>query len=124
MGGAAARELTPFERFADKLKLDNKTQVPQVAEIFNAAATEAGPVGRELLQLRQRLLNVELSGQADQLQPALDAYTEASARMSAIEAATFAKVYALLEPKQQSRAPEAFELMAGFFQSGPVRSGR
>jgi hypothetical protein len=123
MGGERARALTPFEEFANRLRLDQKEQVPQVAEIFNAAAAEAAPVGREMLQLRQTLLNVELSNAADQRQPVLEAYTAAAAKMASIEAAAFEKVYALLEPNQQSRASEAFELMAGFFQSGPVPSG-
>jgi hypothetical protein len=53
----------------------------------------------------------------------IDAYAVSAARMASIETAAFQKVYALLEPNQQSRAPQAFELMAGFFQSGPVRGG-
>jgi hypothetical protein len=118
-----ARAMTPFEEFADRLRLDQKDQVPQVVEIFNAAAVEAAPVGREMLQIRQTLLNVELNDAADQRQAVIDAYAAAAARMASIETAAFQKVYALLEPNQQSRAPQAFELMAGFFQSGPVRGG-
>ncbi len=123
MGSESAREMTPFEEFADRLKLDKKTQVPQAAEIVNAAAAEAAPVGVQMLQLRQRLLNDDLSGDAAEAKSVLDAYTAAAAKMSHIEADAFSKIYALLEPNQQSRAPQAFALMAGFFQSTPG-SGR
>jgi hypothetical protein len=122
MRGEQARAMTPFEEFASRLRLDQKEQVPRVAEIFNDAAAEAAPVGRQMLQLRQDLLNVELSDGAPDRQAIIDAYTAAAARMVSIEAAAFEQVYALLKPNQQSRAPQAFELMAGFFQSGPVRT--
>jgi hypothetical protein len=126
MGGESARAMTPFEEFADRLKLDQKTQVPAVAELFNAAAANAAPFGVELLQLRQKLLNLELAGQTAETKPVLDAIAVASARMSRIEATTFAKIYALLKPNQQSRAPQAFAQMAGFFQATPSagRGGR
>jgi hypothetical protein len=122
MGGEVARAMTPFEQFADRLKLDQKTQVQPVAEIFNAAAAQAAPVGIELLQLRQKLLNLELQGSAD-TKPVVDEIAAAAAKMTRIEATTFAKIYALLKPNQQSRAPQAFAQMAGFFQSTP-NSGR
>ena len=67
MGSETARAMTPFEQFADKLKLDDKTQVPAAREIFVAASQEAGPVGVELLQLREKLLNVAMSGTPDDL---------------------------------------------------------
>jgi hypothetical protein len=44
--------------------------------------------------------------------------------MARIEATTFAKVYGLLKPNQQAKAPQAFAEMAGFFQSTPNAGGR
>jgi hypothetical protein len=124
MGGESARAMTPFEEFADRLKLDDKTQAPAVRELFNAAASNAAPVGIELLQLRQKLLNMERAGQTADTKPVLDAITVASAKMARIEATTFAKVYGLLKPNQQAKAPQAFAQMAGFFQSTPNAGGR
>ena len=124
MGGEGPRAMTPFEEFADRLKLDQKTQAPQAAEILNAAAAEAGPVGVQMLQLRQKLLNDDLAGDSADAKSVLDAYTAAAAKMSHIEADAFAKVYALLKPNQQSKAPQAFARMAGFFQATPGRGGR
>jgi hypothetical protein len=123
MASLAPRALTPFEEFTGKLKLDSK-QDQAAEEIFNAAAREAAPIGVELLQIRQRMLNAALSGTPDDVKAASDAYAAAEAKMAAVEAGTFAKVYALLTPKQQSNAPQAFALMAGFFQSqGAGRRG-
>lgn len=124
-GMPTARALTPFEEFTGKLKLNQKTQIPAVEEIFTAAAKDAAPVGVELLQLRQKMLNVALSGTPEEMKAAGEAYAASAAKMAAIEASTFAKVYALLDPKQQSNAPQAFALLAGFFQSqASGRGGR
>ena len=40
--------------------------------------------------------------------------------MTNIEAEAFGKIYALLKPNQQSKAPQAFELMAGMFAGAPA----
>ena len=126
MGNANARVLTPFEQFADKLKLDEKTQVAPVQEVFGAAQHEAGPLGTEMLQLRQKLLRVDLGETTDDRKAVLDAYTAAAVKMSGVEARTFAKVYGMLKPNQQGNAAQAFVLMTGIFQpaGGAGRGGR
>ena len=122
-----ARALTPFEEFAGKLKLDIKTQAAAVEQIFADGAKEAGPIGQEIMQLRQRIVNAELSGKPEELQPALEAYTVATAKMAGVEAKVFAKVFASLTPAQQARGVEGFEqafaIMAGFFQQAAPRGG-
>lgn len=108
---------TQFQRFAGKLKLDAKTQIPAVAEIFTEALNEAGPVGQKMLVLRQQLVNVTLmNGPKDDQKPLLETYKVEAAKMAVIEARAFSKVYALLKPNQQSNATEAFALMAGIFE--------
>jgi hypothetical protein len=109
MGGM----LTPFEQIVERLKLDNKTQLPAVQQIFTAAAIEAAPVGQDISLLRQRMLDAELSGKADDFKTALEAYRAAAAKMTGLETQAFVKVYALLKPNQQSKAPQAFEWMGG-----------
>ena len=52
------------------------------------------------------------------------AYANAAAKMTGLETRVFQQVYATLKPAQQSRAADAFALMAGFFQSAPGRGGR
>jgi hypothetical protein len=124
MGGESARALTPFEEFAGKLKLDDKTQQPAAIEIINAAASEAGAVGAQILQIRQRILNAELSGSADDVKAATADYVTAEAKMAAIEANAFSKVLALTKPNQQKDAAQAFALLAGFFQRAAATGGR
>ena len=125
MGGEGPRALTRFEEFTGKLKLDDKTQVPAAREIFTAAAKDAAPVGVEMLQLRQRLLNLSLTGKPEDLPAVQDAYATAAAKMAGIEAAAFVKIYATLKPNQQSNAAQAFAIMAGFFQApAPAAGGR
>ena len=77
---------------------------------------------KRLLQLRQQMVNVALAGKPDdEMKPVVEAYTAAAAQMAGIEARAFAKIYATLKPDQQSRAGQAFALMAGIFQPAAPR---
>ena len=105
-----------YEQFADRLKLDSKTQVPAVEQILAEAAREAAPVGQQMLQLRQQLVNMALENKPADMKPVVDGYAVAAAKMAGIEARAFAKVYAMLKPNQQSSASQAFAIMAGMFQ--------
>jgi hypothetical protein len=109
------RPLTPFEQFTNQLRLDAKAQLPAVTEIMGGAERQAAPVAKEMQQLRIQLVNAERDNNAADIKAALDGYMVAASKMAAIEADAFTKVYALLKPNQQSRAPEAFAIMAGIF---------
>jgi len=119
----ALDEPLPGEKLIDKLKLDGKTQAPEVRLLLMDASREAAPLGQKLLELRQTLINMELQKKTAEATAAVEAYSAAAAEMAAIEARTFAKIYALLKPNQQANAPQAFAIMAGIFQSGPPRAG-
>jgi len=106
----------PGEKLIDKLKLDAKTQAPEVRLLLMDASREAAPIGQKLLELRQTLINLELQKKPDEIAAAVEAYTTAAAEMAAIEARTFAKIYAMLKPNQQPNATQAFAIMAGIFQ--------
>jgi hypothetical protein len=123
MGVERVQPRTPFQLFADRLKLDAKTQVPVVEQILSDANKEAAPVGQQMLQIRQQLVNLALANKAEEMKPLVDAYTAAAAKMTGIEASAFAKVYATLKPNQQSNAPQAFAIMAGMFQPAAPRGG-
>ena len=117
--GAPPLDPTPpsaFEQFVDRLKLDRKSQLPAVEQIFTQAATDAAPVAQDLARLRQSMLDAELNGKPDEVKAAQEAYTVAAAKMAGFEAQAFAKVHALLKPNQKSKATEAFALMGGLFQ--------
>ena len=118
MGGTQ----TPFEQFVDRLRLDAKTQLPAVQRIFTETATQASSVGQEMVRLRQQALDAYLAAKPDAAKQALDAYTIAAAKMTGFEAKAFGDVYALLKPNQQSKAPQAFELMGGLFNPPPATS--
>ena len=123
-GGLNPRALTPVETFMARLKLDEKTQVPQAQEILGAAAREAAPLSTQLLQLRQSLLNAEISKDPAVIKQAIDAYAATAAKLSSIEGHAFAKVYALLKPNQTSKAGDAFELLPVILAPGtPARGG-
>lgn len=121
LSGERTVVLTPVQQFAARLKLDAKTQAPAVEQILSDAQKEAAPVGQQMLQLRQQLVNLALANKAEETKPVVDAYTAAAAKMAGIEAKAFAKVYATLKPNQQSAAPQAFAIMAGMFQPSAPR---
>ena len=121
--GERVQVRTPAQQVADRLKLDAKTQVPVVDRIFADAMKEAAPIGVQMLQLRQQLVNLELGKKPDEMKAVVDAYAAAAAKMAGVEARAFASVYATLKPNQQSNAPQAFALMAGMFQPPPPRAG-
>jgi hypothetical protein len=127
-GGAGpprAATVSPLQEFARKLKIDVATQGPAVNEILREASQAAMPVGREMLVIRENLINAELAGDADARQKALDAYATDAASMAGIEALTLAKICAILKPNQQANAQQAFALLAGIFQAqAPAAGGR
>ena len=128
-GGSGAPPMqpnTPFEDFVEALRLDNRSQVPQVQQLMVEGAKGSAGLVTEIFQARQLILNLELTNKAAEKPPALQSHAALAAQMAGAEAATFAKVYALLRPNQQSRAPGAFAQMAGFFfpPANPGRAGR
>jgi len=112
------------QQFADRLKLDAKTQAPEVERILSDGARDAAPIGQQMLQIRQQLVNATLAKKTDdEKKPLVEAYAAAAAKMAGIETAAFTKIYALLKPNQQSSAPQAFAIMAGMFQPAAPRAG-
>jgi hypothetical protein len=114
-------EPLPGEKMIDRLKLDDKTQAPEVRLLLMDASRDAIPVAQKLLDIRVRLGNLAIQNKVDAMPPETDAYAAAAAEMAAIEARTFAKIYAMLKPNQQANAPQAFATMAGMFQPPPGR---
>jgi hypothetical protein len=125
MGGGMPqmRRQTKEERLFDKLKL-NKDQKEQAGQILSAAMEKAAPTREMLTKGRIAIANA-ITGKAseDDLKKLLGEYSAVSATMTGIEADVFAKLYALLKPNQQSKAPQAFELLAGMFDGGGMQGG-
>jgi len=80
---------------------------------------------RDLLTKGRVVIANAITGKAgqDEVKKMLDEYAAVSATMTGIEADVFAKIYALLKPNQQSKAPQAFELLAGMFDGGGMQGG-
>src|ERR1039458_2453586 len=86
---------------------------------------EKAAAARDLLTKGRIVIANAITGKAsdDDMQKLLAEYTKVNATMTGIEAETFGKLYALLKPNQQSKAPQAFELMAGMFAGGGMGGG-
>src|SRR6478752_6573424 len=60
-------EPLPGEKMIDRLKLDDKTQAPEVRLVLMDASRDAAPFGQKMLELRQRLINLELQKKSDEI---------------------------------------------------------
>jgi hypothetical protein len=125
MGGGMSRvqRQSKLDTIAEKLKL-NKEQKDQVQTIFLAALEESRPLGEQMMKGRETIAGAMITGTSeDDIRKMLDQYAGLAAQMTGIETKAFARVYALLKPNQQQKAPAAFEIMAGMFgaQTGGAR---
>ena len=117
MGEVRMQRQSPFDIFADRLKL-TKDQKTEALAVVADALKESGPVRQQLMQAKLDLAKAMLSGaSADDLKKTNDTYASLAAQMTGIETKAFAKVCATLKPNQQGRAASAFELMAGMFNA-------
>jgi len=114
-------EPLPGEKMIDRLKLDDKTQAPEVRLLLMDASRDAAPVAQKVLDIRLRLGNLALQNNLEEMPAATEAYAAAATEMAAIEARAFTKIYAMLKPNQQPNAAPAFAMMAGIFQLSPGR---
>jgi Spy/CpxP family protein refolding chaperone len=119
MGGGMPRAQRPsrFDQMADKLKL-NKDQKDQAQTIMDAAREEATPLRESLAKARLGIADALINAKGDDdVKKAQEAYAAEVAKMTGVEAKAFGKVYALLKPNQQSKASQAWDLMADMFSS-------
>ena len=117
------RRQTKQEMLFDKLKL-NKEQKEEAAKILSDAMEKAAPA-RDLLNKGRIVIanNITGKGSEEDLKKMWGEFTSVNATMTGIEAEAFGKLYALLKPNQQAKAPQAFELMAGMFAGNGMAAG-
>ena len=115
---------TPFDIFADRLKL-TKDQKAEAQTVLVDAMKESAPLRQQLAQGRAAIANAILGGKSeDEQKKLMDAYTVLVAQVTGIETKAFAKVCATLKPNQQGKAGVAFESMAGIFNAPAGGGGR
>lgn len=125
-GGGMPRQQrqSKFDQIADKLKL-NKDQKDQAQTIVDAGREEASPLREDLAKARLGVADAMINAKGDdEIKKAQDAYSALVAQMTGIEAKAFGKIYALLKPNQQSKATQAWDLMADMFGAGGRGGGR
>lgn len=111
-GGMRMQRQSPFDVFADKLKL-SKDQKTEALTIVQDAAKEMSPVRDQMQQLRQNLAGTLIQGQTgDPVDQILKAYAPLASQAAGIEAKAFAKICKMLKPNQEKGAGQAFELLA------------
>jgi Spy/CpxP family protein refolding chaperone len=119
MGGGMPRgqRASKFDQIADKLKL-SKEQKEQAQTIVDAGREEAAPLRESVAKARLGVADALINAKGDdEVKKAQDAYAAEVAKMTGLEAKTFGKIYALLKPNQQSKASQAWDLMADLFSS-------
>ncbi len=122
MGGGAprARRLSKAEQIADKLKL-NKEQREQLDSILSAGREKAAPIRDQMDKQRAQIAGALIGGKSgEEVDQMWAGYSATVAQMAAIETEAYGKIWAMLKPNQQSKGPQAFEMMAGIF-SAPSR---
>jgi len=121
-GGMRTQRQTPFDQFAEKLKL-NKDQKTEAQTVVEDALKEMTPILQQLQQARQNLAGAFIGGQSGDA--VLKAYAPLAAQTAGIEAQAFAKICKMLKPNQQKNAPQAFEMLADMLDRPRVggRSG-
>jgi alanyl-tRNA synthetase len=115
---------TPFDIFADRLKL-NKDQKAEAQTVLTDAMKEAAPLRQQLAQAKAAIANAILGSKSeDDRKKIMDTYTSLVVQVTGLEAKAFAKVCANLKPNQQNKAGAAFEAMAGIFNTPAGGGGR
>ena len=123
-GGMRTQRPSKFDQIADKLKL-NKEQKEQAQTIVDAGREEAAPLRESVVKARLGIADALINAKGDdEVKKAQDAYAAEVAKMTGLEAKTFGKIYALLKPNQQSKASQAWDLMADIFNSSGRGGGR
>jgi hypothetical protein len=125
MGGMRTQQpVSRIDQFADKLKL-NSEQKEEVNRLLSATRERAFPVTAEIEKSRAAIATAMIEGKGpDEIKQLMQAHTALEAQMDTIEAELFTKVLAMLKPNQQSKAGQAFELMAGLFDRAGSNGGR
>ncbi len=120
-GFGAPNRPSKSEEIAKELKF-NKDQKAELEAILNEARAQAQPLAAQINDGRVAIVQANVGNQPPD--EAIKKMAAINTQMLAIEASTFAKIMAKVEPKQKSKAPRAFELLTEYLESSPGGMGR
>lgn len=126
MGGMPrAQRQNKADIVAEKLHL-NKEQKEKFAAIVSAGQEEMRPFTAEVGQARGAVATAILQGRrGDDMNKMMAQFADLMARRAGVEAKAYGKLYAILEPKQQAKAPAVFAAeMDGMLDARGGRGGR
>jgi Spy/CpxP family protein refolding chaperone len=127
MGGGMPRpqRQSKAEIVADKLHL-NKDQKEKFTAIVSEAQEEMRPITEQIGQGRNVITTAIIQGKSgDELNKLMGQFTDLMAQRGGVEAKAYAKLYAVLDPKQQAKAGAVFAAeMDGMFDARGGRGGR
>lgn len=127
MGGGMPRQQrqSKAEIVADKLHL-NKDQKEKFASIVSAAQEEMRPIAEQLNQGRNVITTALIQGKSgEEVKKLMGQFTELMAQRGGVEAKAYAKLYAILDPKQQAKSGALFATeMDGLFDARATRTAR
>jgi uncharacterized membrane protein len=99
------------------LKL-TKDQKKDLKQIFDEAQKEAAPIHEQMNKARLAVGEAVTTGKApEELQKAAESEGALETQMTLLEMKAFAKFALELEPDQQQRAPQLFQMMRGLFSN-------
>jgi hypothetical protein len=115
--------LSKAEMFANQLSL-GKEQREEAQKILTDSMNEIALQRAQIEQIRIQIVTFMIDGDhQDGIKKAMESLAAAEARLTGIEAKSFARVCGLLKPNQKSKAAAAFDLWAAVLDP-PGSAGR
>ena len=111
------RVMTRLDILTDQMKLD-KDQRKNVKNILDDAQKEANPIRDQLVKARLAIGEAVQAGKSgEDLKPLVASEAALETKMTAIELASFVKIYKSLEAEQRNQSRVLFQMMKGLFEN-------
>jgi hypothetical protein len=103
-----------LELMTDMLQL-SKEQKKDVKAVMDDSQKEAAPLREQMVKGRARIAAAVQGAKQDEIDGAIQSYSELEGQMTAIEMKAFAAIYKALDQDQKQRAQGVFRFMPGVF---------
>jgi Spy/CpxP family protein refolding chaperone len=120
-GGGGSMPMMPaarshLELMTDELKL-SKEQKKEVKTLMDEAQKEAVPLKEQLAKSRAQLAAAIEAGKQEDIDKAIQGYSELEAQMATLEMKAFSGIYKMLDGDQRGRSRGVFVMMPGIFKA-------